>query len=36
MKIFQKILLEPFFLFKNAEKSTKKYWAVPSKIFTFT
>jgi len=25
MEIFQKILLDPFFPLKNAEKSTKKY-----------
>jgi len=36
MEIFQKILLDPFFSLKNAEKSTKKYGAVPSKTFTFT
>jgi len=31
MEIFQKILLNPFSPLKNAEKSTKKYGAVPGK-----
>jgi len=36
MENFQKILSNPFFPLNNAEKSTKKYGAVPSKLFTFT
>jgi hypothetical protein len=36
MEIFQKILLNPLFSLKNAEKSTKKYVVVPNKLFAFT
>jgi hypothetical protein len=36
MEFFQRFLLDPFYFLKNAEKSTKKYGAVPSKLFTFT